>query len=236
MPFEREIRLRGVSFRYHPEAEWVLRDVDLVLPRGARIGIIGETGSGKSTLLDVVMGLLEPTEGSLEVDGRRVDVNRPREWQLHLAHVPQAIYLADSTIAQNIAFGVQPERIDRARVERAGRLAQLGDGSVPTERQPVDRVAERGTRLSGGQRQRVGIARALYKEADVIVLDEATSALDGATEGAVMQAIADLPSEVTVLVVAHRLSTLRGCDRVVERAGGRIVRSGSFEEVVGSAA
>ena len=236
MPFARGIRLRGVSFRYRPDSEWVLRDLDLTIEKGSRVGIIGETGSGKSTLLDIMMGLLPPTEGTLEIDGQVVDVDRPRGWQMHIAHVPQAIYLSDASIAENIAFGIPAERIDRERVERAGRQARLAD---TVERWPLrwdSLVGERGVRLSGGQRQRIGIARALYKQADVVVLDEATSALDGATERSVMDAIADLPGDLTVLVVAHRLTTLRGCDRVVEIAGGRVIRTGSFEEIVGSAA
>jgi ATP-binding cassette subfamily B protein len=232
MPFEQAITLKGVSFRYGDDLPWVLRGIDLTIPRGSRVGFIGETGSGKSTGIDLIMGLLPPVEGSLEIDGQAVIPATCRGWQAHLAHVPQAIFLADGTIAENIAFGVPSGQIDRDRVRSAARGAQIASVIEGWAEQYDTVVGERGVRLSGGQRQRIGIARALYKSADVIVLDEATSALDTTTEEAVMRTIEGLGCDTTVLIVAHRLSTLRTCDRVVELRGGRIARVGTYAELV----
>jgi ATP-binding cassette subfamily B protein len=232
MPFEQAIALKGVSFRYGDDLPWVLRGIDLTIPRGSRVGFIGQTGSGKSTAIDLIMGLLAPVEGSLEIDGQAVTPATCRGWQAHLAHVPQAIFLADGTIAENIAFGVPSGQIDRDRVRSAARGAQIASVIEGWAEQYDTVVGERGVRLSGGQRQRIGIARALYKSADVIVLDEATSALDTTTEEAVMRTIEGLGRDTTVLIVAHRLSTLRTCDRVVELRGGRIARVGTYAELV----
>jgi ABC-type multidrug transport system fused ATPase/permease subunit len=216
IPFERGIDLVDVGFRYAPDGPWVLRHVDLHIPRGARIGFQGTTGGGKSTLLDIVMALLDPTEGRLLVDGCPVTEHNRRAWQVRIAHVPQSIYLADSTIAENVAFGVPVENIDMERVRSAARRAQIADLVATLPDGYAARVGERGVRLSGGQRQRIGIARALYKQATVIIFDEATSALDNQTEQAVMDAIESLGRDLTLLIVAHRLSTLRGCDEVLE--------------------
>lgn len=235
IPFRHDIRLNGLSFRYAADAPYVLKDIDLRIPKGSRIGFIGETGSGKSTMLDVIMGLLPPTDGTLEIDGQAVTAGNCRAWQAHLAHVPQVIFLADCTIAENIAFGVPKDRIDFDRVRRAARQAQIAETIESWEDQYDTVVGERGVRISGGQRQRLGIARALYKASDVIVFDEATSALDNSTEEAVMQAIESLGDDVTVMIVAHRLSTLRKCDQVVELRDGRIGRLGSYEEIVEAA-
>ncbi len=230
--FERSIELRGVSFRYSPEAPHVLQDIDLVIPRGARVGFIGPTGSGKSTLLDIVMGLLEPSEGVLAVDGLIIGSDSVRSWQVHVAHVPQSIFLADASILENIALGVPLDRIDPDRVRRAAEQACIDEVVRHWTGGYGTRAGERGVRLSGGQRQRIGIARALYRRTDVIVFDEATSALDGETEADVMQAIRSLGRELTVLIIAHRLSTLRGCDMVVELGrDGRIVRTLHGSEV-----
>lgn len=233
--FAREIRLRDVSFRYAEDAPWVIRHLDLVIEKGARVGIIGRTGSGKSTLLDVMMALLAPTEGALEIDGEIVTAGDPRPWQVRIAHVPQAIHLSDASIEQNIAFGVPPDRIDRERVRGAARRARIADAIEALPEGYLSRVGERGIRLSGGERQRVGIARALYKNADVLVLDEATSALDHSTEESVMEAVAGLGREATVVIVAHRLTTLRACDKLIELDAGRIVRVGPYDAVVGEA-
>lgn len=216
LPFERNLRLEGVRFRYGPELPWVLRDLDLSIRRGERIGIVGETGSGKSTLVDLLMGLLEATAGRILVDGQPLEGERLRRWRATIAHVPQSIFLADGSIAENIAFGVEPGAIDWPRLERAAQQAQIAGFITSLERGYDTPVGERGVRLSGGQRQRIGIARALYRRAQLLVLDEATSALDNATETEVMQAIEGLGREITVLMIAHRLGTLRGCDRVIE--------------------
>lgn len=232
MPFQRSITLNRISFRYDFEAPWVLRGVDLTIPKGSRIGFIGSTGSGKSTLLDIVMGLLQPTDGSLAIDDEIITSRNHRAWQAHIAHVPQAIFLADSTIAQNIAFGVLPAQIDYNRVRQAAQKAQVSHAIEAWKDQYETLVGERGVRLSGGQRQRIGIARALYKQANVIVFDEATSALDNDTERAVMGAIENLDDELTIFIVAHRLTTLKNCTQVIELADGKVLRSGSYQEII----
>lgn len=232
IPFEYSITLNKVAFRYAPQAPWVLQGLDLTIPKGSRIGFIGSTGSGKSTLLDIIMALLYPTEGSLAIDSETITPQNHRAWQAHIAHVPQAIFLADNTLAENIAFGVPLNQIDYDRVRQAAKKAQIADVIETWEKQYNTMVGERGIRLSGGQRQRIGIARALYKQADVIVFDEATSALDNGTELDVMQAIESLSDELTVLIVAHRLTTLKNCTQVIELADGKIKRSGTYQEIV----
>ncbi|NTW88909.1 MAG: ABC transporter ATP-binding protein, partial [Desulfobulbaceae bacterium] len=232
LPFRQKIGLNNLSFRYTEQTPWVLNNFDLTVRKGSRIGFIGVTGSGKSTLLDIVMGLLKPTEGSLEIDDQKVTTENNRAWQAHIAHVPQAIYLADSTIEENIAFGVPKGKIDQNRVKQAAQKAQIAEIIESWPKKYQTYVGERGIRLSGGQRQRIGIARALYKQADVIIFDEATSALDNETEQAVMQAIESLGNDLTVLIIAHRLTTLKNCTQIVELADGGIKRIGSYEEIV----
>jgi ABC-type bacteriocin/lantibiotic exporter with double-glycine peptidase domain len=227
-----EITMRKVSFRYGETQPEVLRELDLIIPRGSKIGFIGETGSGKSTILDIIMGLLEPTSGTIQVDGEPITSCNRRSWQASIAHVPQAVYLSDASIEENIAFGCDTNHVDRRLVIEAACKAQLSDfiSSLPAGYDTL--VGERGVRLSGGQRQRIGLARALYKRAAVLVLDEATSALDAGTEQAVMQAVDALGESVTVLMVAHRVTSLRNCDRIVELRSGKIFRSGSYEEII----
>ena len=229
---EHSITLRNLGFRYLNDAPEVIRQLSLKIPRGGRVGFIGKTGSGKSTVLDLIMGLLEPTSGSIEIDGRPLTSANRRAWQARIAHVPQSIYLADATIAENIAFGLDARNIDQLRVCEAARKAQLAEFIEALPGQYQTKVGERGVRLSGGQRQRIGLARALYKQADVLVLDEATSALDDATEKAVMQAIDALGKDMTVLMVAHRVSTLRGCDRIFELKNGSLLREGAYQELI----
>ncbi|MCG9051765.1 ABC transporter ATP-binding protein/permease [Laribacter hongkongensis] len=231
IPFAREIHVDHLSFRYGEQGSMVLNEVDFVIPRGARIGFVGPTGSGKSTLLDIVMGLLSPSSGQLKVDGQPVQEDNRRAWQVHLAHVPQTVFLADASVEENIAFGVPRHLIDRERVRKVALRAQIVDTIESWPQQFETRVGERGVRLSGGQRQRLGIARALYKRADVIVFDEATSALDSETEAAVMEAINGLDPWLTVLMIAHRTSTLRNCDRIYEIQHGRIIWSGSYQDL-----
>lgn len=229
---QQEIRLERVSFRYQAQLPLVLQQLDLVIPKGARVGFVGSTGSGKSTTLDLLMGLLKPTEGELLVDGEPISGDRLRAWQRSIAHVSQTIYLADTTLAQNIAFGVPPDSIDLNRVQQAARQAQIAEfiESTPQGYQAV--VGERGIRLSGGQRQRIGIARALYKQASVLVFDEATSALDNTTEQSVMDAIDGLSSDLTILLISHRLTTVRRCETIVELGHGRVVAQGSYEQLL----
>jgi ATP-binding cassette subfamily B protein len=234
LPLREGIRFQGVRFRYAEDGPWVLDGLDLDIPKGSRVGFVGITGSGKSTAMDVLMGLLPPTEGRVLVDGEPLEGKRIRGWQRNLAHVPQAIFLADTTIAENIAFGVPPDQIDRERVRLAARRAQIAD-FIESRPEGYDAlIGERGIRLSGGQRQRIGIARALYKQASVLVFDEATSALDNATEQSVMEAIEGLDRELTILLIAHRLTTVRRCDTVVELAGGRVAALGTYEALLAS--
>lgn len=232
LPFRRHISLKQLAFRYSPHTPWVLRGVNLTIDKGSRVGFVGATGSGKSTLLDIVMGLLPPTEGILEIDGQCITMSNNRAWQAHIAHVPQAIFLSDSSIEENIAFGVPTDQIDHERVKQAASQAQIADLIATWPKQYKTLVGERGIRLSGGQRQRIGVARALYKQADVIIFDEATSALDTETEQAVMQAIGSLSKELTVLIIAHRLTTLQNCTQIVELGDSGISRVGTYQDIV----
>lgn len=231
LPFRKQIELGDISFRYSQNTPWVLRNINLTIAKGSRIGFIGATGSGKSTLLDIVMGLLHPTEGQLKIDGQPLNLDNHHAWQSHIAHVPQTIFLADSTIEENIAFGISKENIDHERVRLAAHKAQIGETieSWPTKYETI--IGERGIRLSGGQRQRIGIARALYKRADVIIFDEATSALDNETEQDVMKSIENLSENLTILIIAHRLTTLKGCTQIVELNEGNINRIGNYKEI-----
>ena len=230
--FKRDIQFRDVRFRYSNDDPWVLDGLNLVIAKGARVGFVGSTGSGKSTTLDLLMGLLTPTEGKLLVDGQPISGISVRAWQKNIAHVPQSIYLADTTLAENIAFGVPSDTIDLDRVQQAARQAQIADFIESSPEGYQAYVGERGIRLSGGQRQRIGIARALYKQANVLVFDEATSALDNSTEQSVMEAIEGLNRDLTVLLIAHRLSTVRGCDNIVELEHGRVVAQGTYEQLL----
>ncbi len=232
IPFQHQIDLKDLSFLYTPHTPLVINNLNLTIPKGSRFGFIGVTGSGKSTLLDIVMGLLQPTEGSLQIDEESITTSNNRAWQAHIAHVPQAIYLADSTIEENIAFGIPKGKIDFNRVKIAAEQAQIADIIETWPKKYKTYVGERGIRLSGGQRQRIGIARALYKQADVIIFDEATSALDNETEQAVMQSIEDLGKDLTILIIAHRLTTLKNCDQIVELGEGGIKRIGTYAEIV----
>lgn len=233
MPFRQEIRLNQVGFRYAEAQPLVLRNVSLAIPKGSCVGFIGSTGGGKSTLLDIIMGLLSPVEGSLLIDGVQVTEHNCRSWQAHIAHVPQTIFLADASIAENIAFGIPLAQIDHDRVRIAAQRAQIAGTIESWPAKYGTAVGERGVRLSGGQRQRIGIARAFYKNVDVIIFDEATSALDNETEKAVMHALTKVNKGVTILIVAHRLTTLRNCTQVIELAGGAIQRVGSYSEIIG---
>lgn len=216
LPFCREIRFEKVTFRYSLQTPVILDGLSFSIVRGSRVGFVGKSGSGKSTCLDLLMGLLEPCGGKIMIDERPLGTTNLREWQRNIAHVPQIIYLTDSTLAENIAFGVMPEKIDMNRVRLAAQQAKIADF---IEKSPCGYnkiVGERGIRLSGGQRQRIGIARALYKQAQVLIFDEATNALDQDTEEEVMKSIEDLSPNLTVIIVAHRISTLKKCDQIIK--------------------
>ena len=223
LEFRDSIRVEGVGFRYDDDSGPVLAGVDLVIRKGARIALTGRTGSGKTTLTDLVMGLFPPTSGRILIDGVELNRTTARAWQRNIAHVPQSIFLADASIARNIAFASPDGPIDMERVRHAASIAQLEF----VARLPLGfatEVGERGIRLSGGQRQRLGLARAIYKQAPVLLLDEATSALDDATEEAVLRALDALgDAGCTILIVAHRASTIATCDQIVRIDNGRIV-------------
>jgi ATP-binding cassette subfamily B protein len=234
LAFQQHIRFDDVRFRYSEGGPWVLKGLTLTIPKGSRVGFVGATGSGKSTALDILMGLLPPTAGALRVDDQAVTGLQLRAWQRTIAHVPQSIYLADTTLAENIAFGVPKADIDMNRVRQAARQAQIAEFIESRPEGYEALIGERGVRLSGGQRQRIGIARALYKQASVLVFDEATSALDNATEQSVMEAIDGLARDLTVLLIAHRLSTVRRCDVIVELKDGLVAAIGSYDELMGT--
>lgn len=236
LPFRHKIVLENVGFRYAGSRRPALRNINLEIGRQERIGFVGRTGSGKSSLLDLVMGLLDPTSGKIRIDGAELDEATRANWQAQIAHVPQFIYLADNSIAANIAFGQPEEIVDPMRVRAAAAQAEIDDFIQGLPEGYQTEVGERGIRLSGGQRQRIGIARALYKNAQVLILDEATSALDDETEAAVIGGLTRPESGLTILMIAHRLSTLKSCNRLVRLEAGQIVATGSYDEVIGAAA
>ena len=232
LSFERSLELCDLNFAYQ-QGPSVLSNINLTIVRGTRVGFIGSTGSGKSTLIDIIMGLLSPTSGAMKIDGVALEDHSRNAWQRNIAHVSQDIFLTDASIAQNIAFGVALDAIDAQRLAKAAELAELSD-FIATLPQGFDsEVGERGVRLSGGQRQRIGIARALYKQTPVLILDEATSALDQKTETAVMDNLHEYGRDLTILIIAHRLSTVEPCDVIYRLDQGRIVGSGTFDEVLG---
>lgn len=232
LAFERQVSLRQVTFSYPGSAEPSLCAVDLVIPHNATIGFVGETGSGKTTAIDILLGLHIPQQGSLSVDDRVVNESNLAGWRTHIGYVQQGIHLVDDTIRRNIALGIPDDEIDEAQLREAAQLANIDrfiSEELPDGYSAL--VGERGTRLSGGQRQRICIARALYHRPDVIVFDEATSALDTVTEDAIIEAIANLAHKKTVIMVAHRLTTLVNCDAIYVFERGRIVDHGTFQEL-----
>jgi ATP-binding cassette, subfamily B, bacterial PglK len=229
--FTRTLALEGVSYTYVGEREPVLLDVDLTIVRGESVGIVGSSGAGKSTLVDVLLGLLAPSAGRITVDGRDIRTAL-RSWQRHIGYVPQEPFLLDDTLRRNVAFGIADAEIDDRRVDSALRLAQLADFVATLPDRLDTLLGERGTRLSGGQRQRVAIARALYHEPEVLVFDEATSALDSPTERELIAALEALHGVKTLVVIAHRLTTVRRCDRLALLRDGRVAAIGSYDELL----
>ena len=231
LPFEKCLSLKDLDFSYVANGTPILKKINLKIMRGSKTGFIGITGSGKSTLLDIIMGLIAPTSGKICIDEVVLDESNQRNWQSRVAHVPQTVFLTDASIAENIALGVRKEDIDRFKLTDVGVKAQISSfiSSLPQGYDTL--VGERGMRLSGGQRQRIGIARALYKNCDVLIFDEATSALDNKTETSVMDAINGLGGGLTVFMVAHRTSTLQNCDQIVELSEGSLKRITSYEDI-----
>jgi ABC-type multidrug transport system fused ATPase/permease subunit len=227
------LTLNGVFYSYPNATQIGLRDISLSIRAGEKIGIVGTTGAGKTTLADVILGLLVPDQGSMRVDGKLIDDTNTRAWMRSVGYVPQDIFLTDAPVAENIALGLSPGEIDTDRLHSAARIARIHQfitEDLPDGYQTT--VGERGVRLSGGQRQRIGIARALYHDADLIVFDEATSALDNLTEQDVMDAIDAMPGDKTVLMIAHRLSTVRRCDRIIVLDRGQLVGCDSWDALM----
>ena len=233
LPLRERLELRDVVYAYPAAERQALNQLSLAIPANSRIGIVGSTGAGKTTVVDIILGLLRPQSGALVVDGQEITDDLVRSWQKSVGYVPQHIFLADDTVAANIAFGVPEKKIDMAAVERAARIAALHDFVLDQLPQGyATQVGERGVRLSGGQRQRIGIARALYHDPDILVMDEATSALDNLTEQAVMEAVHNLAGAKTVVMIAHRLSTVRDCDTIFLLERGQVAAQGTYDELV----
>lgn len=237
MPFNTSLQLKEVSYNYPNTNEPVIHNISLLIRHNTSIGLVGPTGAGKTTLVDIILGLLTPQKGEFSVDGVKIGENNILNWQKNLGYVPQHIYLSDDTIINNIAFGIPGEKINRKAVEYAARISNLHDfiiSELPNGYETI--VGERGIRLSGGERQRVGIARALYHDPEVLVLDEATSSLDGITESAVLEAINNVAKLKTIIIIAHRLTTVKNCDIIYLVDKGKITGQGTYDELMSSSA
>ena len=233
LSFDKEIVLNNIDFNYPNTSQKALQGISLNIPAKSTIGLIGATGSGKTTLLDIILGLLMSDKGTLEIDGEVLSKKNLRSWQRNIGYVPQNIYLSDDTIAANIAFGVESKNINQIDIERASKIANLHDfiiNELPDKYNTT--IGERGIRLSGGQRQRIGIARAVYLNPKILILDEGTSALDNETEKKVMEAINKLSKKITIILVAHRLNTVRNCDKIYKFEKGKVIAEGKFDEII----
>jgi len=233
LPLNKTITLKNIYYNYPNTARTALKDINLSISAKSTVGLVGTTGSGKTTTVDVILGLLEAQKGTLEVDGKVITKQNSRAWQRSIGYVPQHIYMADDSIMANIAFGVEPKDINQVAVEKASKIANLHEfiiDELPKQYQTI--IGERGVRLSGGQRQRIGIARALYLDPQVLILDEATSALDNQTEKAFMDAVNNLSKEITIIFIAHRLSTVKKCDKIYLLEKGQLKNEGTFEELI----
>ena len=233
LQFNKLINLRNIEYNYPKSQQVVLKDININIFANKTVGLIGTTGSGKTTLVDIILGLLEPKKGFLEIDGIAIDKNNLRSWQSMISYVPQNIFLLDNTITANIAFGIDPEKVDLDAVLKASKIANIHNfiqEELPNKYSTI--VGERGVRLSGGQIQRIGIARALYHNPKVLILDEATSALDSHTEQQVMDAINNLSKNLTIIIIAHRLNTMKNCDIIYKFEKGRIIEQGKFDKII----
>ncbi len=233
--FSNAIKLRNVDFNYPNSSQIAVKNINLIVPAKTTVGFIGKTGSGKTTTVDILLGLLKPQKGTLEIDEQIITNQNVRSWQNLIGYVPQHIYLVDDTIAANIAFGVETKNINKNSLEKAAKIANLHNfviGELPD--QYHTKIGESGVKLSGGQRQRVGIARALYNNPQILVLDEATSALDNETEQHVMDAIKNLRKDMTIILIAHRLNTVKSCDIIFKFEKGKLIKQGKFNEVINS--
>lgn len=234
IPFE-TIKLKNVYYDYPTSSRTTLKNINIDINVKTTVGIVGSSGSGKTTTIDVILGLLEPKSGKLEVDGNIISRENLAAWQNSIGYVPQHIYLADDTIAKNIAFGLESHEINLEAIQKASKIANLHEfvtNELPEKYQTI--IGERGIKLSGGQRQRIGIARALYHEPKILILDEATSSLDNQTEKVVMEAVNNLGKNLTIIIIAHRLSTVRNCDVIFKLDKGKIVNKGTYSEIFGN--
>ena len=227
-----EISLKNITFNYPHKKSFALKDVSLVIKPNTTVGFVGTSGSGKSTLIDVIIGLIKPQQGEITIDGTPLISQNLRTWQNKIGIVPQVIFLTEGTISENVAFGIPQDLINHEQVKKVLKLAYLEEWVLGLENGVHSKVGERGIQLSGGQKQRIGIARALYYEADVLVFDEATSALDGITEKAIMRAINDFTGKKTLIMIAHRLTTVQKCDKIFMMNNGSIVDSGTYQQLL----
>ena len=231
---KKEILIENVTFNYPGKKESAINEVSMLIPINSVIGIVGPSGSGKSTLIDILLGLIEPQQGQLKIDGLVINDQNRRSWQNNIGFVAQSIFLSEGTISENVAFGIPQHQIDTGRVQNALKLAHLDELINSFEDGILTKVGERGVKLSGGQRQRIGIARALYHNAEILIFDEATSSLDGITEKMIMDAIHDFSGQKTIILIAHRLKTIQQCDQIFFIDKGRLVDKGTYQELIKS--
>ena len=233
LSFNKEITLKNIHYNYPNSSRTALKDLNLSIPAKSTVGLVGSTGCGKTTTVDIILGLLEAQKGTLEVDGKIISKQNSRAWQRSIGYVPQHIYLSDDTVTANIAFGEDPKDVNQEAVKKASEIANLHEfviNELPKNYQTT--IGERGVRLSGGQRQRIGIARALYRNPQVLILDEATSALDNQTEKTVMDAVNNIGKDITIILIAHRLSTVKKCNKIFLLEKGELKNQGTFEELI----
>ena len=232
LQFEKEITLKNIYYNYPNTSRTALKNINLSIPAYTTVGIVGSTGSGKTTTVDIILGLLEAQQGSLQVDGKKINKDNVRAWQRSIGYVPQNIFLTDDTVTANIAFGIDQTKIDHKAVENAAKIAKLHEFVINELPQKYETsIGERGVRLSGGQRQRIGIARALYNNPKVLILDEATSSLDNLTEQEVMEKVKDLGKDMTIIMIAHRINTVKDCDNIFLIQKGELKQKGTFQEL-----